>query len=147
MRLIPTHCSACAHCALTGEDQIQEGRARCDECGSSTVVLPSESYTDADIPLFNGVAKMLSEADLDPLRASQLSAEMLAMRFSRPGERLRMLVHALPALGLLELVVAQRPESTRVVENIVALLLDAASKQRSHSGYGSAPVLQASSQR
>jgi hypothetical protein len=147
MRLIPTHCSACAHCALTGEDQIREGQARCDECGGSTVVLPSESYTESDVQLFNGIVKMLDEAELDPLRASQLSAEMLAMRFSREGERLRMLVHALPALGLLELVVAQRPESTRVVENIVALLLDAASKKRSQSGYGVAPVLQASSTR
>jgi hypothetical protein len=111
------------------------------------MVLPSESYTPEDVPLFNGIVKMIDEADLDPLRASQLAAEMLAMRFSRQGERLRMMVHALPALGLLELVVAQRPESTRVVENIVALLLDAASKKRSHSGFGAPPVQLASSQR
>jgi hypothetical protein len=109
--------------------------------------LPSESYTADDVPLFNGIAKMLDEAELDPLRASQLSAELLAMRFSREGERLRLLVHALPALGLLELVVAQRPESTRIVENIVALLLDARSKRRSQSGFGESSVQQATSPR
>jgi hypothetical protein len=134
MRLIPTHCQTCSRTALAEASSITEGMAVCAECGGPARSLPGESYNAGDETLFNELGATLREAGISPVNACQLSGELEIRKYGQPGRALKRLVQILPSLGLLELIVANRPAAMRKAEGMLATLLEAIAAGRSQSG-------------
>jgi len=114
---------------------MMSGSLACADCGGLAHALPGESYTEADVPLFDDLVSMLKEADLTPTNAALLAQELEGRSYTEPGRSLRRLEQLLPSLGILELLVAHRPASMRKAEGILSLLLHALAGGRSQSGF------------
>ena len=134
MQMLPMHCDACARSTLVNEQTIRQGGAACPDCSAPLRTLPGQSYSPDDATLFNQIESTLREAGISALSASQLSVEFDAPSRT-PGRALRRLVLALPSLGLLEVLVSQKPASLRKVEGMLAILLEALASGRSQSGF------------
>ncbi|HVY25153.1 MAG TPA: hypothetical protein VHB79_01325 [Polyangiaceae bacterium] len=120
---IPTHCDGCSKTALVAELSITGGMAQCAECGGTMRVLPGESYSEDDIPLFNDLCAALDEVGLSQKHAAGLAAQLEIRRTQPPGHGLRQLAQVLPSLGILELIVANRATTLRKAESMLATLL------------------------
>ena len=119
------------------------GAITCPDCGGLAHALPGESYTEADVALFDDLVSMLKESDITAANAALLAQELEGRSYTDPGRSLRRLEQLLPSLGILELLVAHRPASMRKAEGILSLLLHALSNGRSPSGFmpaASAPI-------
>jgi hypothetical protein len=135
MRLIPTHCNACARTALVPGDAIVNGHASCSSCGGRARTLPGESYATEDAPLFEELRTAIEHAAISPANAAVLAVELTVRNNSEPGRGLKRLIQLVPALGMLELVVPGRSASAvRKAEGMLAALLDGLSSSRARSG-------------
>ena len=135
MRLIPVHCAACLRTSLASESALVKGTVACSVCGAQASALPGESYAESDSILFNDLVAMLNDAGITPMNAAQLAVELEPRDYDDPGRGLRRLAQALPSLGILELIVADKPASMRKAESMLVLLLGALANDRRQSGF------------
>lgn len=98
--------------------------------------LPGETYGEEHMSLFNDLRAALEEVALNPQQAAALAAQLEIRRTQPPGTGLRQLAQVLPSLGILELIVANRPSTLRKAESMLATLLDAITgSHRPQSGF------------
>lgn len=132
MRFIPTYCDACERIALVGSNEFENGLVRCGDCNAQARSLPGESYSDADLDMFDSLLAALAEAEIGQHNAAALAAQ-LERSPDHPGRGLQRLTRVVPALGILELLVNNRAGSLRKAEGMLAILLDALASGRRQS--------------
>jgi hypothetical protein len=124
MRFIPTCCDVCSLSTLTAETSIRAGRSECAECGGGARTVPGSSYAGADRALYDLLADALSYAELAPLNAVQLLAQIDAQTLqTSPGRTLSLIARALPALTSFEAHFGAQGFEVRKAEGMLVTLL------------------------
>lgn len=135
MRFIPTCCDVCSISTLTAETSIRAGRSECAECGGSARTIPGSSYAGEDRALYDLLADALSYAELAPLNAIQLLAQIDAETLQiSPGRTLSLISRSLPSLSYLEARLGEEGFEVRKAEGMLVTLLVAQATARRESG-------------
>lgn len=123
MSLIPTHCGACGLFRLVDASSLDFGEATCPECGAQVRAVPGESYGERDQSLFDGFARALRSARIDANKAAQLLHELDERRSAGAKSRVARLGDLMPALGNLEVLVAELGFPGHKAEGVLLLFL------------------------
>lgn len=75
MTHLPTICDGCGRVTLSLFAGSVAGTPGCAHCGGPRRVVPSCSYTDADVPLFEELSEAVSDG-LGPFEAQRLGLEL-----------------------------------------------------------------------
>lgn len=135
MRLIPTHCDGCGRASLIPGNMIETGVARCSECGAQARTVPGSSYGPDDAALYDRLAQGVREAGIGAAGAAAMAAELSsALGGGVPGQGLRRILAALPALRALTLSVEAEPQGLRKLEGMLTTLLSGIASGRTRSG-------------
>lgn len=98
---LPVYCSACAKACL---QPARPGEAAsCPTCGTPTVVLPGETYSEADVGLFERIEPEVRGAVLSRRAAEHIVAELrdVSARSESPEAVLLRIMDFLPGLHFL----------------------------------------------
>ena len=98
---LPLHCPTCS--AIRLESVLPGAVTTCRECGSTTIVVPGESYTERDVPLFSRIEGTVRQAQLTR-RDLRMLASLLAdveQRLRAPEAVLLRVLDFLPGLHFL----------------------------------------------
>lgn len=135
MRFIPTCCDVCSISTLTAETRIRAGRSECAECGGSARTIPGSSYASTDRALYDLLADALSYAELAPLNAIQMLAQIDAETLQiSPGRTLSLISRSLPSLSYLEARLGEEGFEVRKAEGMLVTLLVAQATARRQTG-------------
>jgi hypothetical protein len=98
---LPVQCAACGKTQLAAS-QVGEVPS-CRNCGAPTAFVPGESYTEADVPLFERIEAAIHPVPLSRRTAERVVTELrdVALRAEAPEAILLRIVDFLPSLHFL----------------------------------------------
>ncbi len=126
MSYLPTLCDGCHRASLVSVRDFQHGPPLCARCSQELRVIPSCSYTQGDVALFDELSETVAEGCVTASDAQQLGRDVAqALWAGTFNEGFESLAARLPGLLPLQLVIGTNARGQQRVFQMLKTIFDA----------------------